>query len=300
MVALQGDIKSVKDKSMFGKQISSTKASHPAFGFGTSRRMPSTTLLFTKAQTARNVGKEGPGPVYDLPSSIGAQSSSRNHTSPSHKFSSRAHFESSDEGQASKAKGSRKVPGPGQYTALSSIGQQVKSQNKSSHRFGFGRSNRWSSLSKDFKEAYMTPGSTSARLASGWLGGAPSYSFGSSQRHQFRGKKSSPGPGHYTAPSSIGGQRNSKQRSSHEFRFGSTTRAMATKVYLTGAHERAYVGLQSPGCNYSVMSSVGSQVSSRAQTAPSFSFGSSDRFSQMRSRSGQLPTLTPGPGSYGT
>ena len=64
--------------------------------------------------------------------------------------------------------------------------------------------------------------------------------------------------------------------------------------------ERAYVGLQSPGCNYSVMSSVGSQVSSRAQTAPSFSFGSSDRFSQMRSRSGQLPTLTPGPGSYGT
>eukprot|EP00217_Crustomastix_stigmatica_P004419 CAMPEP_0183805902 /NCGR_PEP_ID=MMETSP0803_2-20130417/38290_1 /TAXON_ID=195967 /ORGANISM="Crustomastix stigmata, Strain CCMP3273" /LENGTH=295 /DNA_ID=CAMNT_0026050661 /DNA_START=118 /DNA_END=1005 /DNA_ORIENTATION=- len=289
-------------KSMFGPQISSTKPSFPAYGFGTSVRMSSTRLFHTKEQTASNVGMVSPGPIYDVPSAVGAQTSSKNVTAPSFKFGARSISDSN------LTKESR--PGPGTYETEASLGRQTTSQKNTSAAWKFGTSNRWSNFKTDFKHNYETPGMDYPRPASGWLGDAAMFSFGTSGRHVIGmgnpGAKPSfqlvPGPGTYTAPSSLGLQMTSQRGTAAQFKFGTATRLATQKVYLTHAHEREYLGQHSPAPNaYKLNSSLGVQQSSRNLSAPNFKFGSADRFSEIRTTSNKLPAKfsSPGPGSYG-
>lgn len=287
------------DKSMFGPQISSEKPTNPAFGFGTSGRTSSTKLLFTKDQTENNVGLISPGPIYDVPSSLGPQNASKNESAPAYKFGARSLSDSN------LAKESR--PGPGTYGCESSMGKQSDSKKNNSSAWKFGSSNRMSQWKGDFKEVYSVPGSELPRPASGWLGDAAAFSFGTSGRHEVgKGAPGSkptyrltPGPGNYQASSSLGPQQQSQKNSSSMFKFGSATREKTQKVYLTHAHEREYVGQHSPAPNaYMLKSSLGGQTSSKNVTSATFKFGSSDRFSDVKKRSGPVPALTPGPGSY--
>ena len=55
------------------------------------------------------MGKVGPGPIYDVPSSVGAQTNSKKYTAPAFKFGSRA---GSDYNLAKESR-----PGPGEYGA---------------------------------------------------------------------------------------------------------------------------------------------------------------------------------------
>mmetsp|Transcript_22352 Transcript_22352/g.26915 ORF Transcript_22352/g.26915 Transcript_22352/m.26915 type:complete len:301 (-) Transcript_22352:531-1433(-) len=291
------------DKSMFGPQVSSTKPTNPAYGFGTSGRTSSTKLLFTKEQTGSNVGLVSPGPIYDVPSSLGLQMSSKNNTAPAFKFGARSLSDSN------LSKESR--PGPGTYGYDGSMGKQIASQKNTSASWKFGSSNRWSNWKSDFKATYATPGSELPKPASGWLGDAAAFSFGTSGRHQIGqgnpGSKptfrSAPGPGSYSTASSLGPQLMSQKKTSSQFKFGSATRDKSQKVYLTHAHEREYVGQHSPAPNaYTLKSSLGSQTSSKNQSSATFKFGTADRFSDVKARSGietgGIPPMNPGPGSY--
>eukprot|EP00854_Cymbomonas_tetramitiformis_P009696 gene9696-11492_t len=136
------------DKSMFGPQISSEKPTNPAYGFGTSGRTSSTKLLFTKDQTENNVGLFGARSLSD----------------------------------SNLAKESR--PGPGTYGCESSMGKQNDSKKNNSSAWKFGSSNRMSQWKGDFKEVYSVPGSELPRPASGWLGDAAAFSFGTSGRYE--------------------------------------------------------------------------------------------------------------------
>lgn len=287
---------------MFGQQVSSLRPSFPAYGFGTSKRMSSTRLFHTKEQSAKNVGMESPGPIYDVPSAIGPQTSSKTVTAPSFKFGSRSE---SDMNLSKEAR-----PGPGTYETEESLGMQRTSQKNTSACWKFGTSNRWSNFKGDFKSSYETPGMVNPRPASGWLGDAAMFSFGTSGRYEvgtgIPGAKPSyvlaPGPGTYAAASSLGLQNLSQRGTASQFRFGTATRIHQSKVYLTHAHEREYLGQHSPAPNaYKLNSSLGNQMSSRNLSSPNFKFGSADRFSEIRTSANKLPIkyCSPGPGSYG-
>jgi len=224
---------------------------------------------------------------------------SRSNSAPAYKFGARS---ASD---ANLAKESR--PGPGTYAFPDSLGNQFNSKKNTAAAWKFGSSNRWSNFKSDFKACYQTPGMDLPNLAAGWLGDAAMYSFGTSGRHVIGsgnpGSKpsffGSPGPGTYTAQSSLGMQPMSNKETASRFKFGTATREKTHKVYLTHSHEREYLGQHSPAPNaYMMKSSIGLQYSSRNTTAANFKFGSADRFSEIRTQ-GKIPTLTPGPGSYG-
>ena len=199
------DISQVKDKSTFGEQVMSTRVSQPRYGFGSSKRSTNSKLFYTKAYTESARGLSSPGPVYNIPSSIGHQATSRNGTSPSFKFGARTDVSGRKESP----------PGPGEYgTCKESLGPQATSNCKTGSSWKFGQSNRWSSNTQDFNAAFQTPGSLNPRPATGWLGDSSAYSFGSSKRHEI-GKgnpgsnpsfRKNPAPGSYTMPSSLGTQ----------------------------------------------------------------------------------------------
>ena len=288
------DLSTVKDKSTFGEQVMSTRVSQPSYGFGNSKRSTNSKVFYTKAYTDSTRGMSSPGPVYNLPSSIGPQATSRNGTSPSFKFGARTDVSGRKESP----------PGPGEYgTGKEALGPQATSNCKTGSSWKFGLSNRWSSNTQDFNAAFQTPGSHNPRPATGWLGDSSKYSFGSSKRHEI-GKgnpganpsfRQNPAPGSYTMPSSLGQQSLSKKNSASQFKFGTSTRDSLKKVYITQGHEREYIGFHSPSPNsYRVTSSLGQQWVSRKKSSKNFKFGTADRFSEIRPIRGNLPVLSPG------
>lgn len=105
-----------------------------------------------------------------------------------------------------------------------------------------------------------------------------------------------PGPD-YTQPSGVGLQPNSTKRSAPLPGFGTSNRQHMDKCFLTKDHEKVHFGKASPGpLSYSLTPGVGKQTLSSKREAPSFGFGSNDRWytSKMAARHGN----TPAPGAY--
>mmetsp|Transcript_3929 Transcript_3929/g.6710 ORF Transcript_3929/g.6710 Transcript_3929/m.6710 type:complete len:307 (-) Transcript_3929:520-1440(-) len=301
------NVSGMTDRSMFGAQVVSTKPNFPAYGFGTSGRTSSTKLFFTKEQTKRNLGLVSPGPVYDVSSSLGGQISSKCTTFPAFKFGARSLLDSN------LAKEAR--PGPGTYPLQGSIGNQTESQRGTSTSWKFGTSGRWGNskhgLSDGANAALVDP-----KPASGWLGDAAAFSFGSSNRYVIGEGipgckptfKSVPGPGAYQLHSCLGPQPLSNKCSATNVKFGTQTRERSEKVYLTHAHERSMYGRHSPAPNaYTLKSSLGQQTTSKNRSSSSFKFGTGDRFTEVKrtlDTTGRdslvkgVPAMTPGPGSY--
>jgi|AntAceMinimDraft_5_1070358.scaffolds.fasta_scaffold04121_3 hypothetical protein len=217
-------------KSMFGSQILSARETAPAFGFGSSGRDATSKLFLTKEQTATYVGTVGPGPIYDVPSSIGAQSSSKKNTAPAYKFGARA---ASDYDLTKVSQ-----PSPGEYGAgPESVGPQYLSKNENSTSWKFGSGNRWSKFVNQRKEFDETPGMGLPGLPAGWLGDAAAFTMGSSKRYEIGlgpaatpSFRSSPGPGTYGTSSSLGPQHLSNKESASHAKFGTSSRQQAEKV----------------------------------------------------------------------
>ena len=231
-------------KSMFGSQVLSARETAPAYGFGSSERNSTTKMFLSREQVAQYVGKVGPGPIYDVPSSVGAQHSSRKNTAPAYKFGSRA---TSDYNLAKENR-----PGPGQYgVGPMSVGPQFLSKKENSTSWRFGSGNRWSTYKDARKEFDGTPGMGLPAIPSGWLGDAAMFSFfGSGKRHEIGvgipgalpSFRSAPGPGTYATISCLGQQFSSNKQSSERTKFGTSSRQQQEKVYLTAEHERAMLG----------------------------------------------------------
>mmetsp|Transcript_15827 Transcript_15827/g.38529 ORF Transcript_15827/g.38529 Transcript_15827/m.38529 type:complete len:301 (-) Transcript_15827:345-1247(-) len=289
-------------KSMFGSQVCSGRETAPAYGFGSSVRDSTTKMFLSREQVAQYVGKVGPGPIYDVPSSVGAQHSSRKNTAPAYKFGSRA---TSDYNLAKEGR-----PGPGEYgIGPMSVGPQFLSKKENSTSWKFGSGNRWSSYKDTRKEFDATPGMGLPALPSGWLGDAAMFSFhGGSKRYEIGvgipgalpSFRAAPGPGSYATISCLGQQFMSNKESASRTKFGTSSRQQQEKVYITAEHERAMIGMHSPAPNtYDAKSSIGQQWLSRNPNAQCFKFGTADRFSEIRNKDGVSLQPTPGPGSYG-
>ena len=79
--------------------------------------------------------------------------------------------------------------------------------------------------------------------------------------------------------------------------FGSSTRDNTSKVFLTPDHEKVNFGKGSPGpLTYTLTPATGKQTLSSRREAPSYGFGSNDRWymSRLAARLGN----TPAPGAY--
>ena len=80
--------------------------------------------------------------------------------------------------------------------------------------------------------------------------------------------------------------------------FGTGSRDTARKVFISNDHAQDRYGSQSPGpaASYKQTPAFGKQVSSRIHSAPSWGFGSQNRWAEY-DREIQRNT-TPGPGTY--
>lgn len=146
-------------------------------------------------------------------------------------------------------------------------------------------------------------------MTQGGLGDAPRFTFtGRGKRYDFSqgglpGSRieKTPGPGTYGARSAMGPQYEAKRATEATFKFGKSRRDKeAELLYVSMEHERALLGKHAPGPNkYNLVGSIGLQSTSKRENAPSCKFGSSDRFSEIKTMPGRtLPGRTPGPGQY--
>ena len=71
---------------------------------------------------------------------------------------------------------------------------------------------------------------------------------------------------------------------------------LALQIFLTKEHSKAESGHESPGPVYELKSSVGKQMSSKNESPPAFSFGTSDRFEKLSAA--KMREVAPGPGQY--
>lgn len=293
---------------MIGVQYDSKKATAPIFGFGSSDRANLAKVFLSAEHAKSDYGKMGPGPIYDLKSSFGRQDSSKMNSGPLFSFGTADRFQKPS---ADRAKRQTAVPGPGAYSAPSSIGRMVDSTHESAAQFGFGSSNR-DHAAKVFLSAEQakinfglgSPGPSAYTARSG-VGPqyssrnetAPIYGFGSEERFRYdfvdRAKKL-PGAGQYNTTSAVGVQTQSSKKTMPIFGFGSSTRGNRDKVYISAEHEKSSFGQGSPGpasLGPAAFVGLGKQVSSQKHSGAKYSFGTSERAA--------LTTNTnPGPGAY--
>mmetsp|Transcript_13100 Transcript_13100/g.15822 ORF Transcript_13100/g.15822 Transcript_13100/m.15822 type:complete len:302 (-) Transcript_13100:366-1271(-) len=292
-------------RSMFGKQHDSRKETAPAFGFGSSDRNGATKVFVTAEHAKSSYGKESPGPVYELKSSLGKQESSKNESSPLFSFGTADRFAK----PAGSVPTRYSVPGPGAYQATSSIGKQGDSTRQSAEAYGFGSSTRVHQqkvflspehAKTNYGEASPGPSVYNAKSAVGKQPDskkdtAPSWVFSSEERFKYdyveRAAKV-PGAGQYNSIGAVGSQADSKKQSLPKYSFGSSQREQRSKVYISPDHEKSSYGHNSPGpASVGGKSALGKQCSSKNPTGSSWSFGSAKRFVYNESR-------TPGPGNY--
>jgi hypothetical protein len=96
--------------------------------------------------------------------------------------------------------------------------------------------------------------------------------------------------------SCFGPQCESNKGNAAAFGFGTSDRRGAAKIFLTKEHAKAESGHESPGPVYELKSSVGKQMSSKNESPPAFSFGTSDRFEKLSAA--KMREVAPGPGQY--
>eukprot|EP00798_Chlamydomonas_sp_ICE-L_P007904 gene7904-1116_t len=198
----------------------------------------------------------------------------------------------------------------------SSFGQQTLSAKTTAPNFSYGHSTR-ETRGKEFLSAdhmkvenrcregpghiYHLPSSID-KQPSAQKPNAPLFSFGKNERMKFAFSAASglmgpmyglvmaaprssvdeddwvPGPGMYKKTSAFGSQAMSSKTSFPNYRFGTSDRDQADKVYLSNAHVRGNKGMAGadPG-TYNPPEAFGSQALSGKRNGPSFSQGKVDR-----------------------
>lgn len=288
---------------MFGQQHDSKKSTAPIYGFGSADRANLAKVFLTPEHSKSDYGKNSPGPIYELKSSIGKQSSSKCGSSPLFSFGTADRFNKPKTGPG------QAVPGPGAYQCPSSLGTQADSTKGSAADHGFGSSTRHhqekvflSEESAKVNYGVGSPGpsaynsrSSVGKQASSKNETSPTWAFSSEERFKYdyveRAAKI-PGAGQYNSIGAVGVQSDSKKKSLPKYSFGTCTRNRRHKVYISPEHEKQHFGENSPGpASIGPQTSVGVQQSSKNLSASSWKFGSAKRFVYNDSR-------TPGPGTY--
>ena len=98
--------------------------------------------------------------------------------------------------------------------------------------------------------------------------------------------------------SSCGNQANSTRTSNPSVGFGTSTRTVRSKLFLSNEHVKKANNTEAypAPCAYNVKSvATGKQASSKVKTTPSYGFGSSVRFDKVKDN---RTASVPGPGAY--
>lgn len=290
-------------RSMFGQQHDSKKTTSPIFGFGSADRVQLQKVFLTPEHSKSDYGKNSPGPIYDLKSSVGKQASSKNYSASEFSFGTADRFAKAKTGPG------QSVPGPGAYQSPSSIAKQVPSAKTTAPDYGFGSSTRAHAekvfLSEEQAKIQYGAGSPGpsvyqskssvGKQPSSKNESAPSWVFSSEERFKYdyveRAAKI-PGAGQYGHTSAVGIQAQSAKKTLPKYSFGTSTRNRRHKVYISPDHEKQHFGEMSPGpASIGPTTSVGKQQSSKMPTAAVWGFGTAKRFVYNDSRN-------PGPGTY--
>jgi len=181
---------SYDNASSIGKQDLSHRSSFPHYGFGTVDREMAGKVFISSQHADASYGQTSPGPaaMYSNKTQLGG---------PRYGFGTDGRFNR----LARHLNDSSELPGPGSYSADSTLGSQLSSRLTTQPAFGFGSSER-----EHTARIFVSD------LHSKSSGGA----FGSS-----------PGPGVYSQPSSIGTQATSRGRSAPSWGFGKANRFKA-------------------------------------------------------------------------
>ena len=274
-------------RSMLGPQISSSRATAPIFGFGSSTREHAAKIFISAEHAKLSTKTISPGPaLYTMPSTVGPQVDGAFESAPRWAFGSAQRF---------NAITKNNLPGPGSYEARSSLGVQGSSGLPTQPLYGMGTGTRDTVNKLYISEKHSTalftgknsPGPATYTLDAsvGKQGlsvkaNQPKWVFGSSQRFKnadLKYQAALPAPDAYDAPNGLGVQYSSSKRSAPLPGFGSSTRAHASKVFMSPEHEKTKsYGRGSPGPN-TYLPPVHKAV------APSFGFGTCDRFYMRKS-----------------
>ena len=275
-------------KSSVQSQVLSHKSSAPSFSFGSGpARIQFTGAAARGPQTLQpsvaSGGDQSPGPIYN--------------PAPSRKWlgdAAHAHFGTQDQRpstgaaaqEISKLTGKSNTPGPGSYSAPSSVGRQALARCYSTSSFSFGTMKQRESAAKSTPSPgpVYTPNNT----RNGGLHAAE-YSFGNEIRTKNRDPSlRTPGPGVYNQIAACASQPSSELRSSQAINMGvpsnNSSRGM---LPLAGRH--------SPGPIYMNAAATGKQQLSWKRTGPRGGFSRAERFGEA---AGYYKKEGPGPGEY--
>ncbi|GAB4821262.1 hypothetical protein N2152v2_008308 [Parachlorella kessleri] len=272
-------------RSGFGHQCTSTKPSSPGFGFGSSSRdafqAQYSSAEVDKAKVRSQGGNNPLGAAYNVPSSIEKQVTSDVVSPPKVSFgtSKRAPLASPTA-----------APGPGAYKLKAAIANLHISPEHDKTMVG---------KSSPGPGNYTVPGglglqqlSTKKTLPSFKLGTGPR--FVSPEMREAAGK---PAPGSYNIPSTVGKLSDADGagttvRTSPAVRFGTSTRDIEAKVFISLEHEKGLYGTQSPGpVTAQPGSGLGKQQLSTKHSSPTVGFGTGKRLVEN-------DAMYPGPGAY--
>lgn len=179
--------------SAVSAQKDSSKHSYASWGFGTSTRADQSKIFISHAHAKTEVGFiDSPGPcAYRQDGSMGAQVSSRSHSTTGYRMGSSQRF-FHDKGIADAG------PAPGTYRTPRAVGNQINSQKPTYPTSSFTKADR----NRTAKAVYMGP----------------------KQQSAFWGRNS-PGPAaNYSTPSTLGRQASSVRRSAPRAGFGTAGR----------------------------------------------------------------------------
>lgn len=264
MAALQEDSFAVP---AIGRQQASAKPSMPSFSFGTGSRDVARVKVYLSAKHEKHKSViNSPGPVYSVPSSVGATES----------YS----FGSADQ----RVHGKAKYPDSSVDLTGATVDSQ-KTKFPSTPRVHFGTESRMNAKNAEIFRVH--PGLGLGTESPGALEYSPdeskitkvppAYSFGPKASSDVDSKPTSRlqlpltstprhvGPGSHMQPSAIGEQPNSARPSAPSWGFGSSTRDAMTKKNTQ---------LLETDNNFTAL---GKQVVSNARSAPQCGFGTSTR-----------------------
>lgn len=299
-------------RSTMGQQPLGRYKSSPIYGFGASTREQAQKVFVSQEHTAlATAGKAGPGPIYQLPPSVGGkQPDGRMRDPPSWGFGS---------GSRTRSMKQPQVPGPQAYSMqdVGAVGgKQADGRKKDAPMYSFGSATRANVRKVFISTAHQktdmhgmdSPGPGVAYEIKPSIGGhqpesktrsAPCFSVVGKPNIKADGGVSSPGPASVSLPPSIGGkQPDGRKIDPPVFSFGSGTREQREKVYVGPGHAGGDYGKFSPGpfAPYEQTPAVGKQVSSTMRQSPFAAFSKEDRWA--RHNKELKMNNVPGPGAY--
>jgi len=229
--------------SGFQKQVGSTKSSSANFKFGSSTR-DDIHIVYTPGLSQEGSSRQTPGPgSYANTSHNKICRKAGKKTAPTYSFG--GNLAKVKRGGVGSSTSTLPQCGPGSYGASPSVGGQVNSLKKTAARANFGTADRTRS------EVAVQPG---------YAG-------------KSKGVRDNPGPGAYSAMSSIGKQSDAKKPSSFNFKFGTEVRSKADAL-----RNRDIYSTPGPGA-YQAAPGNGVQMNSRFASSSRTLFGTSERSS---------------------